>query len=338
LPAVGTGRQIERRFTMARLPGWVVAVALSVPVLTVSVALALAQAGEKKVSLDEVPAKVRAAILKAVGGGRLVDIGEFTEGEAKVYEIEMVVDGKEFDVLFASDGKVLRKTFEGFKAEGREPKPDTAGKADGYQAVFDLENRELASVGRNKYFNLEPGYRLVLEGKEGEHAVTLEVTVLDETKRIGNVEARVVEERETVDGELIEISRNFFAMCRQTRSVFYFGEEVDIYRNGRIVGHEGAWLHGEDDARAGMMMPGEPVLGASYYQEVAPGLAMDRARIVDVSATLETPAGEFRGCLKVEEENPLDKEREFKIHAPGVGLVRDEDLLLVKYGFLTRGR
>ena len=40
----------------------------------------------------------------------------FTEAnESKLYEIEMVIDGKEYDVLFAADGKVLKTTFEGVK-------------------------------------------------------------------------------------------------------------------------------------------------------------------------------------------------------------------------------
>jgi len=203
-----------------------------------------------------------------------------------------------------------------------------------FQDSFHLERRELASTGRNPYFILEPGYQLVLEGPQGEHTVRLAVTVLDQTRRFGKTEARVVEERESVDGELIEVSRNFFAICKRTTSVFYFGEEVDIYEDGKIVAHEGAWVHGEEGARAGMMMPGEPLLGARYYQEVAPGVAMDRAVIVDLNATLETPAGKFEDCLRAQEENPLDKEKEFKIHAPGIGLVQDEDLLLVRYGFV----
>jgi len=287
---------------------------------------------EKKITLDKVPGKVKKAILKAVGNGRLVDIGVFTGGGKKLYEIEMVVDGREFDVLFSSDGKVVRKTFEGFKAKG---KKSAGKKADPFQNSFDLESRELASRGSNRYFILEPGYQLVLEGKEGERTVQLKVTILSETKKIGNIVTRIVEERESVDGALIEISRNFLAICKRTGSVFYFGEEVDIYMNGKVIGHEGAWIHGKDKARAGMMMPGEPVLGARYYQEVAPGVAMDRARIADLNTTLKTPAGTFKRCLRVQEENPLDKEKEFKIHAPGIGLVQDEDLLLVRYGFVN---
>jgi hypothetical protein len=201
-----------------------VVVALSVLMLTVSLVPALAQDGEKKVGIDQVPAEVKAAILKEVGDGRLVDIGEFAEGEKKLYEIEMVVGNKEFDVLFSSAGKVLRKTFEGFKAKEGDEKKETDEKADTFQDSFDLENRNLVSKGRNKYFILEPGYQLVLEGKEGEHTVKLVITVLAETKKIAGVKTRVMEERETVDGKLIEISRNFFAICKQTKSVFYFGE------------------------------------------------------------------------------------------------------------------
>lgn len=330
-------KSVESRFAMTRMLGSPVFVALSVLMLTVSLAPALAQEGEKKVGIDEVPAEVKAAILKKVGDGKLVDIGEFTEGEKKSYEIEMVVGGEEFDVLFSSDGEVLKKTFEGLQAKGdEEEEKETDKKADRFQDFFDLENRNLGSKGRNKYFILEPGYQLVLEGKEGEHTVKLEITVLDETKKIAGVETRIMEERETEDGQLIEISRNFFAICKQTKSVFYFGEEVDIYKEGKIVAHEGAWIHGKNNARAGMMMPGEPIIGARYYQEVAPKVAMDRAEIVDVNATLRTPAGKFKGCLKVQEDNPLDNEKEFKIHAPGIGLIQDEDLLLVKYGFVNK--
>ncbi len=151
----------------------------------------------------------------------------------------------------------------------------------GFQHAFDLEHRELSTTGRNRFFILEPGYQLVLEGKDGQHDAELEIIVLDATKDIGGVPTRVVEEREKVDGKLVEISRNYFAICKHTGSVFYFGEDVDIYRDGKVVAHEGAWLHGKDNAQAGMMMPGECIIGAAYYQEYAPDQAMDRGRIQD---------------------------------------------------------
>jgi hypothetical protein len=46
------------------------------------------------------------------------------------------------------------------------------------------------------------------------------------------------------DEELIEISRNYFAQTQTgpaPGTVCYFGENVDIYEDGEIVSHEGAW-------------------------------------------------------------------------------------------------
>ena len=53
------------------------------------------------------------------------------------------------------------------------------------------------------------------------------VTVLNETREIDGIMTRVVEEREWRNGKLKEISLNFFAICADTKDVFYFGEDVD---------------------------------------------------------------------------------------------------------------
>ena len=189
------------------------------------------------------------------------------------------------------------------------------------------------ATGRNTYFILEPGYQLVLEGMEEGKTAKLVITVLNETRKIGNTVTRVVEENETLDGNTVEISRNFFAVCQQTGTIFYFGEEVDIYKNGKVVGHEGAWI-AEGRNRAGIIMPGTFLSGARFYQEIAPGVAMDRAEIIGLKETLVTPAGKFSNCLKTEESTALKpKEKEYKLYAPGIGLIKDENLILVKYGF-----
>lgn len=194
---------------------------------------------------------------------------------------------------------------------------------------FGVERGELSSTGRNPYFILEPGYQLVFEGGGDQ----LFITVLDETRMVDGVETRVVEERESEDGELVEVSRNFFAISTRTNSVFYFGEEVDEYEDGKVTGHGGQWMAGEDDARFGLMMPGQVLLKGRYFQEIAEGVAMDRAEIVSMDETIETPAGKFEDCLKTIETNPLKpRERESKVYAPGVGLLRDGSMVLVGYG------
>jgi hypothetical protein len=201
---------------------------------------------------------------------------------------------------------------------------------------FDVDRAELSSVGRNPYFVLEPGWTSVLEGDDG---ASLVITVLDETKLVDGVETRVVEERETENGELVEVSRNFFAISTRTGAVFYFGEEVDLYQNGVVSGHEGAWLAGEGDNRFGLAMPALPLLGARYYQEIAPGVAMDRAEIVGTSDTMTTPMRRFDHVLKIAETTPLEPGvREYKYYAGGAGLLRDESMRLVRYGYLVSAR
>ncbi len=199
---------------------------------------------------------------------------------------------------------------------------------------FMTDSCTFSSRGQNTYFILQPGFQLVLEGVEDEDTARLVITVLNETKIVNGVETRVVEENESVNGKTAEISRNFFAYCEETGSVFYFGEDVDIYKDGKIVSHGGAWL-AEGDNKPGIIMPGVYLLGSRYYQEIAPGVAMDRAEIISISETYKTPAGNFTNCLKTEETNGLNpKEREYKHYAPGIGLIQDENLYLVKYGYV----
>jgi hypothetical protein len=51
---------------------------------------------------------------------------------------------------------------------------------------------------------------------------------------------------------------------------------------------------------------------------------------VSLSERATTPAGTFEKCLKTEETTPLEPgDKEYKLYAPGVGLVQDGPLSLV---------
>lgn len=204
-----------------------------------------------------------------------------------------------------------------------------------------------SSTGSNPFFILEPKYQLVLEGEEDGNTVNVTITVLEETKTFNNLDigggvvtnvvTRVVEEVEKVNGVLLEISRNYFALCNRTNSVVYFGEDVDIYdeTGTTVVSNEGAWLAGENEARPGLIMLGTVALGARYFQEIAPEVALDRAEITSLDETVETLAGTFENCLETFETTPLDKKSKgFKLYCPGIGLVQDADLTLISFGTL----
>jgi hypothetical protein len=212
------------------------------------------------------------------------------------------------------------------KAEAAEPK---------FQDTFKIDKDALLDKGSNTYMILEPGYKLTLaDGKD-----TLTITVLDETKVVDGVKTRVVEERETKGGKLEEVSRNYFAfdpaapprVGKATGDIYYFGEDVDMYdAAGKVKNHEGSWLSGVNDAKFGLMMPGKPKMGDRYQQEVAPGMAMDRAEVISITEKVRVPAGTFKDCLKTRESSSLEKGAEEKLFAPGVGLLKDGGFKLAK--------
>lgn len=198
---------------------------------------------------------------------------------------------------------------------------------------FTVAAGEWSSTGRNPYFILEPGYTLVLEGTEDDKKVHVTITVLDETRKVDGVETRVIEERETKDGRLSEVSRNYYAISTKTKDVYYFGENVDVYEKGKVINHEGSWLAGKAGATFALMISGQPKVGDRYYQELGGEMARDRAEVVSLSETVPSRAGKFEDCLQTKETTPLNKNSvEYKFYAPGVGLVRDGELFLTSYG------
>ena len=198
--------------------------------------------------------------------------------------------------------------------------------AQGWVTTFPVQPSSLATEGESAYFILKPGHQATFEGGGGK----LVVTVLHETMTVGGVPTRVVEEREWKGTELVEVSRNYFAIDPKSGDVYYFGEDVDAYKKGKVVNHDGSWHHGSNGATFGLMMPGTPAVGMRFYNEQAKGVAMDRAEVVSVTDRLTTAAGAFDRCVKTRETTPLEKlAREYKLYAPGVGLIKDGDMVLV---------
>jgi hypothetical protein len=195
----------------------------------------------------------------------------------------------------------------------------------------------------NPFLPLRVGQRWALVGDEDGTTIGLQITVLDRTEKLSRdawtVTTRVVEELEWEDADgdgqvdrgeaLIEVSRNFYAQTL-AGTVCYFGEDVDIYEDGRIVSHEGAWRADAPGNAPGIFMPASPMEGMSFPQEVAPGIAEDEATIVG-SGTVEVPAGTFHDTIRVREFNPLDGDKGYKEYARGVGLITDSTLVLVEY-------
>ncbi len=162
------------------------------------------------------------------------------------------------------------------------------------------------------------------------------ITMLPETRVIfefsraastSSVRTRVMEEYETADGEVEEVSHNYFADCNPMNDVYYFGEDVE---DGDGDPEDDAWLAGRRRRTPGILMPDRAfLLGSRYYQEIAPN-AKDRAEHTSMGFEVEVPAGVFRNCVEVTETTPLEPgEESFKTYCPNVGLVLDDDLELI---------
>ncbi|MCH9004352.1 MAG: hypothetical protein IH838_03580 [Proteobacteria bacterium] len=186
---------------------------------------------------------------------------------------------------------------------------------------------------------------------EESEAVT--VSILPDTQMVDGQLTRVMEERESVEGELTEVSRNFLNQCPNTQDVYYWGEEVCIeagsdaaedppfeYETPCEEGLEaggGAWKAGEDGARPGILFHGGAfVVGARYFQEVADN-AQDWATNTEMGLTIDDLAnGEFDDCVLVVDRNLLEdpkskrKEGDEKVYCPDIGIVRDEELELTR--------
>jgi hypothetical protein len=229
-----------------------------------------------------------------------------------------------------------------------------------FTTEFLLDTCKFKSKGINPYFILQPGYQLVLETPEDadEREKSVE-TVLRDKKTIRyngrKIKTRVLEERafEWDDDEeewvTIEISLNWFAICKRTNAVYYFGEwsrdcEDGFDENDVCEGEEsndGSWEAGVDGAEPGLIMPGTPLKGAKYFQERAEESdAVDRGEIADVGLDVTVPAGDFSGCIEIYDTNPSEAdeggcigENDVKLYCRGVGLVKDQELELVSYGF-----
>lgn len=177
----------------------------------------------------------------------------------------------------------------------------------------------------NPYWPLDVGRQLILTGESDGEPTVLQITVLNQTRVINGITTRIVEERETADDELAEVSWNYFAQASDG-SICYYGEDVDIYEDEGIS-HEGTWCADDPGNQAGIFMPGDPRPGTKFEIEVAPDVAEDEGKIVGIGP-VEVPFGRFTRTIRIREFNPLDGDKDYKIHAAGIGIIVDGDLQL----------
>ena len=203
-------------------------------------------------------------------------------------------------------------------SEGRAPvEADEA--APQWAAISQVDTANLATVGKNAYFNLEPGYRL----RYTDGSLTRTMTVRRKTKIVDGVETRVIEEKEEKDGQPTKVVWKYFAIDKTTTALYCFGVHVQNYQDGQLVSHRG-WRAGDHGAMFTLAMFAAPKAGDTLVRQHAKRVY----EVIDTKVKVVTPAGTFTNCLRTGARGAA--EGRAKVFAPGVGLVKDGPFTLVK--------
>jgi hypothetical protein len=191
-----------------------------------------------------------------------------------------------------------------------------------YQPALTAE--DVVPVIDNPYLPFLPGARWVYEGTTDEGVERTEVRVLDETRDIAGMKATVVRDTVSLEGEVIEDTYDWFVQDEEG-NVWYLGEDVRNFEDGKVVDTDGSWETGLDGALPGIVMLADPQVGDAYRQEYWKGEAEDLGEVIELGATRSVPAGDFTDVLVTKDWNPLEPEVvEQKSYAPGVGLIFEE--------------
>ena len=192
----------------------------------------------------------------------------------------------------------------------------------------DLDPADFTTEIDNPYWPMTVGSTWVYEEQDPEGAMKVVVTVTDQTRQIANgVEARVVHDVVSRDGEPIEVTDDWYAQDAEG-NIWYLGEDTAEYEDGKVVSREGSFEAGVDGAEAGVVMPADPQPGLEYRQEYLQGEAEDHARVLGFALQVEVPFGRFDRVLQTEDVNPLGdpQQVENKFYAEGVGPLLTLDL------------
>ena len=279
---------------------------------------------------EEVPEAVRKTVLAngGVTGQTVDDEGKKIDGK-EVYEASVKgKDGKIADLVITEDGKLvqIKHDDEGDRTQEQETRA---------KKLLSGVNFSHPSQITNPWLPLSSLKEDILEGTEAGKKVRIERTVDPEKHKTfiiagQKVEALVMVDREFEDGELEESTADYFVQD-DNGTVYYLGEEVDEYKDGKVVGHKGAWMLGKDTQVPGVILPGNPKVGDRFMSEDVSEEIKEVDEVVSISETITVPAGTYKDCIKVK-ELLAEGTTEFKYYAKGIGVVRevppDSDVVL----------
>jgi hypothetical protein len=193
--------------------------------------------------------------------------------------------------------------------------------------TIDLTNFSDPTTIDNAWFPLTPGTRFTWEGGatiDGERLSRKVVfTVTDLTKVVAGVRTVVGYDIDYTDGVLEEAEIALWAQD-DDGVVWHFGQYPEVYEDGEIV-ETPTWIHGYEDALAGISMKKEPEpFAPSYSQGWGPKVGWnDRAKVFEMGSQTCVPFGCYEDVLVIDEFSRDEPDaHQLKYYARGVGNIR----------------
>jgi hypothetical protein len=114
---------------------------------------------------------------------------------------------------------------------------------DGGEYSVELDPADFVATIDNPWLLFTPGSRWMYEGRYRDKVERIEVVVTNYTRKIMGITATVVRETETVNGELVENTFDWYAQDRDG-NVWYLGEDTRAFKIGEMVSTSGSWEAG----------------------------------------------------------------------------------------------
>jgi hypothetical protein len=194
-------------------------------------------------------------------------------------------------------------------------------------ATIDLTKFSDPTTVDNGWFPLVPGTRFTWEGAATVDGERLErkvvFTVTDLTKEISGVKTVVGYDLDYTDGTLEEAEIALWAQD-DDGYVWHFGQYPEVFEEGKVV-ETPAWIHGLEDALAGISMKPEPEpFAPSYSQGWGPAVGWnDRAKVFETGSKTCVPVACYEDVLIIDEFSRDEPDaHQLKYYARGVGNVR----------------
>jgi hypothetical protein len=176
----------------------------------------------------------------------------------------------------------------------------------------------------NPLFPIGNLHSAVLLGNDAGHPLKIETTLLRGTKTIEwngkKVKTLVSQFVSYLDGRIHEVALDWYAQA-DDGAVWYFGEDVFNFKDGKVADMDGTWLAGKDGP-AGMIMPADPQVGQVYRAENIPGYVFEEVTVKAAGLTVDGPRGPVPGAMVGQENHLIESFYEDKTFAPGYGEFR----------------